>query len=127
MEKDFVKRVLLNMNYDSSKTLNENEEFLLKESTSITWAADRDYELETLGPDYTLYKGGVFTSDNSDGDCPGPYCIATATAYVYWGLPRYLVFRCNPRPGDCSLNERNSIFDSCTTNSELESKLNNNT
>ena len=38
------------MRYDSSKTLNENEELLLKESTSITWTADRDYDLETTGP-----------------------------------------------------------------------------
>ena len=126
------------MRYDSSKTLNENEELLLKESTSITWTADRDYDLETTGPNYTLYKGATFKSDpdnswipkshDSNYDsyyskCPGPNCVARGTGYSYMGYPRQLFFSC--KPDKCSLYDVTSmaIFDACTVNATLESKL----
>ncbi len=139
IENELIKKILLSMKYDSSKTLNENEELLLKESTSITWTADRDYDLDTTGPNYTLYKGAIFTSipDNSwvpksydsphdsyYSKCPGPNCVARGTGYSYMGYPRQLFFTC--KPDSCSLYDVTSmaIFDACTVNSTLESKLN---
>jgi len=134
---EFVKKVILNMKYDSTKTLSENKT-LLNEASTISWVADRDYDLETTGPNYTLYKGATFKSfpdntwvpkhygsnyDSYYSKCPGPDCIAKSTAYSYMGYVRNLLFTC--KPDTCEIYDVTSmaIFDSCLVNSTLASKL----
>jgi TonB family protein len=136
IENDIIKKVLLNMKYDSSKTLSENKT-LINESSNITWVADRDYDLETTGFNYTLYKGAIFKAlpdntyvpmdydskqDSYYSKCPGPDCLASTTVYTYMGYARNAIFTC--KPDDCVIYEPGvSILDSCLVNATLESKL----
>jgi TonB family protein len=134
---EFVKKVLLNMKYDSTKTLSENKT-LLNEASTISWVADRDYDLETTGFNYTLYKGATFKGvpdntwvpkgygsnyDSYYSKCPGPDCIAKSTAYSYMGYVRNLLFTC--KPDTCEIYDVTSmaIFDACLVNETLLSKL----
>jgi TonB family protein len=89
-DNEFVKKVLLNMKYDSSKTLSENKILLNEDPTwsSVSWTADKSYELDIdneIGTRF-IQKGFTMTGlDNKQycryGDCmytkcPGPKCVA---------------------------------------------------
>ena len=101
---DILKKILLNMRYDASKTLKENKEIIFEnpntnnsnlKSPGGKWTADKDYRLSALGGDWTLLKDSVFEGwDNvwmGDRryytDCPGPKCAAWSK--VIMGVPRF--------------------------------------
>jgi hypothetical protein len=94
---DILKKILLNMKYDASKTLKENKEIIFEDpntnnsnlkSPGGKWTADKDYRLSALGGDWTLTKGSVFEgwdnvwigSSRYYTDCPGPKCAAWSKA-----------------------------------------------
>jgi TonB family protein len=86
-DNEFVKKVLLNMKYDSTKTLSENKT-LLNEASSVTWTADRSYELDIDNEIGSRYIQKGFTMKGLDNQkycrygecmytkCPGPKCLA---------------------------------------------------
>jgi TonB family protein len=146
MEKDFVKRVLLNMRYDSSKTLNENLNLLITESQkkTLTYTCDKDYELETAGRNYWAVDGTTFYENGNrirnyrcEGKCPGPNCCAYAQVqYVgltSWSSPNwvYIAYVCSERNFRDLGNSNEELISTIfltrggeITNSSLESKLN---
>lgn len=144
IEKDFVKKVLLNMNYDSSKTLNENLQSLINESTTLTYTCDRDYELDTAGRNYWALKGTTFYANNKeisnyrcDGKCPGPKCCAFGKVqYVGltpWSSPNWvwIAYACSElsfadigSAKQALINAIVPLYGWDITNSSLSSKLN---
>ena len=79
-----LKRIKLFMNYDSKKTLNENEEkirpLLLEykkgSKTLGDWCATTDYNLGSPGSNYTLKKGSCFKAKSDAGPNAWAYCSA---------------------------------------------------
>ena len=90
-----IKKILVNIRYDSKKTLSENKKFILNESSgSLVWTSPKEYELEVLGSNWVVNPNTKFTSIESNKDyyidqkgkrqlyavsCPGSKCAATAT------------------------------------------------
>lgn len=148
IENEFVKKVLLNMRYDSSKTLNENVQSLINETQSknLIYTCEKEYELETGGRNYwavkntKFYENGYsvkFGMSDCDGKCPGPKCCSYAQVqYVGltpWSSPNwvYIAYVCSLRQFKDVGSSKDMLMSAIflnrgydITNYELEGKLN---
>jgi TonB family protein len=149
-DNEFVKKVLLNMKYDSSKSLSENKSLLI-EANTVTWTADKRYELDVdwtmdykhIQPGFTMYSEGGQIGHWGvplDIKCPGPKCRARGrqimkvlsdalapTKYIdlIYYCPEIVEFKEYKSPMYVSFNGSSNMWDAWngTLNSKLSEKF----